>query len=50
MLVDGRDKDEWRQGHVPGALHIPRGFLEMQSGSRLPDKDSKIVTICAQRI
>ena len=47
ILLDVREKDEWRQGHVPGALHIPRGFLEMQSGSRLPDKDAKIVTICA---
>ena len=50
ILVDVREKDEWRQGHVPGALHIPRGFLEMQSGSRLPDKDAKIVTICAAGI
>jgi rhodanese-related sulfurtransferase len=47
ILLDVREKDEWRQGHVPGAMHIPRGFLEMQSGSRLPDKDAKIVTICA---
>ncbi len=29
ILLDVREKDEWRQGHVPGALHIPRGFLEM---------------------
>ena len=50
ILVDVREKDEWRQGHVPGALHIPRGFLEMQSGSRLPDKNAKIVTICAAGI
>ncbi len=47
ILVDVREQDEWRQGHVPGALHIPRGFLEMQAGSRLPDRDAKIVTICA---
>ena len=47
ILLDVREKDEWRQGHVPGAMHIPRGFLEMQSGSRLPDKDATIVTICA---
>jgi len=47
ILVDVREKDEWRQGHIPGAVHIPRGFLEMQSGSRLPDKDAKIVTMCA---
>ncbi|MEM8607226.1 MAG: molybdopterin-synthase adenylyltransferase MoeB [Myxococcota bacterium] len=47
VLLDVREKDEWRQGHVPGALHLPRGFLEMQAASRLPDKDAKIVTMCA---
>ena len=46
-LVDVREKDEWRQGHVPGALHLPRGFLEMQAESRLPDKKARIVTMCA---
>jgi sulfur-carrier protein adenylyltransferase/sulfurtransferase len=46
-LVDVREKDEWRQGYIPGAVHVPRGFLEMQSGSRLPDKKTKIVTYCA---
>ncbi len=28
-LVDVREKDEFRQGFIPGAIHIPRGFLEM---------------------
>ena len=46
-LVDVREKDEWRQGHIPGALHLPRGFLEMQAASRLPRKDATIVTYCA---
>ena len=46
-LVDVREKDEWRQGHIPGAVHVPRGFLEMQAASRLPDKGAKIVTYCA---
>ncbi|MCA9611066.1 MAG: molybdopterin biosynthesis protein MoeB, partial [Myxococcales bacterium] len=29
VLVDCREKDEVRGGVIPGALHIPRGFLEM---------------------
>ncbi len=36
-LVDVREKDEWRQGYIPGCVHLPRGFLEMQAESRLPD-------------
>lgn len=47
VLLDVREKDEWRQGYVPGAVHIPRGFLEMQAESKLPDKSARIVTMCA---
>lgn len=46
-LVDVREKDEWRQGYIPGAIHLPRGFLEMQAASRIPDKSKKIVVYCA---
>jgi sulfur-carrier protein adenylyltransferase/sulfurtransferase len=46
-LVDVREKDEWRQGFIPGAVHVARGFLEMQAGSRLPDKKANIVVYCA---
>ena len=47
ILVDVREKDEWRQGYVAGAVHIPRGFLEMQAETKLPDKNAPIVTMCA---
>ena len=46
-LVDVREKDEWRQGYIPGAVHVPRGFLEMQAASKLPKKDAKLVVYCA---
>ncbi len=46
-LVDVREKDEWRQGYIPGAVHLPRGFLEMQAESRLPDKSARLVVYCA---
>lgn len=46
-VLDVREKDEWRQGHIPGALHLPRGFLEMQVESKVPKKDTPIVTVCA---
>jgi len=46
-LVDVREKDEVRAGFIPGAVSIPRGFLEMQAEQRLPDKTAKIVVYCA---
>ncbi len=47
ILLDVREKDEWRQGYIPGATHIPRGFLEMQAESRLPNKGAHVITYCA---
>ncbi|MCS6800041.1 MAG: molybdopterin-synthase adenylyltransferase MoeB [Myxococcota bacterium] len=47
VLLDVREKDEVRQGRVPGSLHIPRGMLEMQVEQRIPDRTTRIVTMCA---
>lgn len=47
QLVDVREKDEFRAGYIPGALHLPRGFLEMQAEGKLPDKKAEIVVYCA---
>lgn len=46
-LVDVREKDEVRAGFIPGAISIPRGFLEMQAEQKLPKKDATIVLYCA---
>src|SRR5579859_46986 len=46
-LVDVREKDEVRAGFIPGAVSIPRGFLEIQAEKKLPDKNAHIVAYCA---
>jgi molybdopterin/thiamine biosynthesis adenylyltransferase/rhodanese-related sulfurtransferase len=46
-LLDVREKEEYRAGFIPGAVSIPRGFLEIQVEGRLPDKNAKIVAYCA---
>src|ERR1700691_1254215 len=46
-LLDAREKDEWRGGYIPGAVSIPRGFLEMQAEQKLTDNNAKIVACCA---
>jgi molybdopterin/thiamine biosynthesis adenylyltransferase/rhodanese-related sulfurtransferase len=46
-LVDVREKDETRQGYIPGAVFLPRGFLEMQAEQKLPDKNARLVVYCA---
>lgn len=47
LLVDVREKDEVRQGYIPGAVHVPRGFLEMQLEAKVPDKNANVVVYCA---
>ncbi len=47
VLVDVREKDEFRAGFIPGAIHLPRGFLEMQAEQKLPEKDAEIILYCA---
>ncbi len=46
-LLDVREKEEFRAGYIPGALSIPRGFLEIQIESRIPDKSTRIIAYCA---
>jgi phage shock protein E len=45
-VIDVREPDEWEKGHVPGATHVPRGLLELQSSAMLPDKGARIVVHC----
>lgn len=46
-MVDVREQDEIEQGAVPGAVHIPRGYLEMRIEAAVPDHDAPIVVYCA---
>lgn len=47
VLIDVREKNEWDEGYIPGALHIPRGFLELRVEEAIPDKSQKVVLYCA---
>jgi sulfur-carrier protein adenylyltransferase/sulfurtransferase len=47
VVIDVRERDEWEQGHVPGARFIPRGFLEMRIEDQVPQKDQSIYVYCA---
>ena len=47
VLVDVREKNEWNEGYIPGAIHVPRGYLELQIEEAVPDKSQKVVLYCA---
>jgi molybdopterin/thiamine biosynthesis adenylyltransferase/rhodanese-related sulfurtransferase len=47
VLVDVREKEETRDGYLPGAVLIPRQYLEMQVEQKLTDRSAPIVVYCA---
>lgn len=47
VLLDVRESDEWRQGHLEGAIPLPRGFLEIKVETAIPDKNTPIIAYCA---
>src|SRR5438093_315184 len=47
VLLDVREREEFRQGFVPGAVSLPRGFLEMRVEEAVPEKSTPIVAYCA---
>jgi sulfur-carrier protein adenylyltransferase/sulfurtransferase len=47
FVLDVREQDEWDEGHLPGAVHIPRGNLESRIERAEPDRSRSIVVYCA---
>ena len=46
-VIDVRERDEFVQGHLPGAIFVPRGFLELQIEQVQPDREKPLVIYCA---
>jgi molybdopterin/thiamine biosynthesis adenylyltransferase/rhodanese-related sulfurtransferase len=46
-LIDVRESEEWDAGHIPGAKHVPRGYLESRIEGAAPDRDGRLVVYCA---
>src|SRR5581483_1652178 len=47
LFLDVRERDEWEEGHIPGAVHVPRGFLESRIEQVAPDRGQRVVVYCA---
>lgn len=46
-LLDVREREEYREGHLEGALALPRGFLEIRVEEAIPDKSTPVIAYCA---
>ncbi len=47
VLVDVRETEEFAAGHIPGAKHVPRGYLESRIEGAVPDRSKHVILYCA---
>ncbi|MFN2542497.1 MAG: rhodanese-like domain-containing protein [Chthoniobacterales bacterium] len=46
VIVDVREKDEWDEEHIPHAIHISRGMIELDIAEKIPDLNKTIICHC----
>lgn len=46
IVLDVRERESYESGHVPGALHLPRGQLELRVNEDLKDPTRRILVCC----
>lgn len=46
VILDVRDPDEFKKGHIPGAINISRGVLEFKVAKEIPNRDAAILVYC----
>ncbi len=46
MVLDVRERDAYESGHIPGAVHLPRGQLELRVNDELKDPTQRILVCC----
>ena len=46
VVVDVRETDEWSTGHIPGAKHVPKSYLETRIEGAAPDRSQHVILYC----
>lgn len=46
VLLDVREKDEWRRSHISGAQYLGKGVIERDIDNEIPDVDKEVVLYC----
>src|SRR2546423_4429356 len=46
VIVDVREKDEWDESHIPDAVHMSRGMVELEVEDKFPDRNTTIICHC----
>ncbi len=46
-IIDVRETEEVEQGKIPGAVHVPRSYLETRIEGIEPDRSKRVILYCA---
>ena len=46
VIVDVREKNEWEQEHIPDAIHLSRGSIELEIEEKVPDVSTTVIVHC----
>jgi molybdopterin/thiamine biosynthesis adenylyltransferase/rhodanese-related sulfurtransferase len=46
VVVDVREAEEWSTGHIPGAKHVPKSYLETRIEGAAPDRGQHVILYC----
>jgi len=46
VIVDVREKDEWDEEHIPDAIHLSRGTIELDIEEKVPDPNTTVICHC----
>jgi molybdopterin/thiamine biosynthesis adenylyltransferase/rhodanese-related sulfurtransferase len=46
LVIDVREAEEWSAGHIPGAKHVPKSFLESRIEGAAPDRSQHVILYC----
>jgi rhodanese-related sulfurtransferase len=46
LVIDVREAEEWSTGHIPGAKHVPKSFLESRIEGAAPDRSQHVILYC----
>ena len=46
VIIDVREQHEWESGHLPNAIHLSKGIIEVKIEHAIPNKNTTLLLYC----